>query len=573
MSDYALQRARQEVAAALRGHLPPEAELRLIVPPPEVAADLALPCFPFAKALRRSPNEIAAGLAAAAAWPADGLIGRAEPAGGYLNFHFQWDAFANAVLEDLARLGDRYGGDEAERGTVAIDLSSPNIAKPMSVGHLRSTVIGDALRRILSFLGYRTVGINHLGDWGTQFGKVIYAFREWGDPAALRGDDAIKHLLELYVRFHREEKDNPEMEDRGREWFRRLENGDPEALRLWEQFRALSVRELERIYALLGVRFDSWHGEAFFEDKMAPVVAEAEAKGLAVESDGALVIPLDAARIRVPLMLRKRDGTSTYATRDLAAALYRIREYGPSLMLYAVGTDQKLHFQQLFEALRLLGHADPPRYVHVDFGMMILPEGTISTREGRIVFLEEVLEEAVARARAIVAEKNPDLDPAEQAEIARRVGIGAVKYADLSQTRTKNVTFEWDRMLSLDGDAAPYLQFAYVRCRSILRRAGEPPPARVDAALLSHPIERELLRRLALYPEIVREAGETFYPHVLANHLYRLAQLIADFCRDVPVLRAETPETRAARLALVRDLSNTLRGGLLLLGIECPEQM
>jgi arginyl-tRNA synthetase len=569
---YTLARARAEALEQLAQVLDDVSHVRLETPPPEVTADLALPCFPLAKALRRNPAEVARDLAARLAWPAEGIIARAEAAGPYLNLTFHPGRFAAAVLGDLAALGDRYGSGEAGAGqTAAIDYSAPNIAKPMSVGHLRSTIIGAAIKNLLEFQGFRCVGINHLGDWGTQFGKLIYAYREWVDPEAMR-EDPIQELLRLYVRFHREEKTNPELEDRGREWFRRLEGGDAEAQRLWREFRELTMVELRRIYDLLDVSFDSWDGEAFFEDKMEPVVAAFVEKGLAVESEGALVVPLEEQGIKVPLMLRKRDGTSTYATRDLAAALYRIREYGASLLVYAVGADQKLHFQQLFGALERLG-VTGARFVHVEFGMVTLPEGRMSTREGTVVFLDQVLEEAISRAAAVLREKNPELAEASGAEVARMVGIGAVKYADLSQTRTKNITFTWERMLSFDGDAAPYLQYTYARTRSILRRAGEEGDGATGAALLTQPEEQAVLRRIAAMPEACAEAAATFYPHVVANELYRLAQAFQAFYREVPVLKAETEALRAARLALVEAVGRTLRTGLGLLGIDCPEQM
>jgi arginyl-tRNA synthetase len=602
--EYALHRARAEALAALGRVLDDLSAIRLETPPPEITADLAMPCFPLAKALRKSPAAIAEELAGRLSLPEGGLIARAEAAGPYLNLIFHPERFAEAVMADVGARGDRYGEGATGAGQVAaIDFSSPNIAKPMSVGHLRSTIIGAALGALLRFQGYRTVGINHLGDWGTQFGKVIYAYREWGDAEAMR-QDPVKELLRLYVRFHEEEERDPALEDRGREWFRRLEEGDAEAQRLWHEFRELSLSELRRLYELLGVTFDSWDGEAFFEDKMEPVVAAFREKGLAVESEGALVVPLEEQGVKVPLMLRKRDGTSTYATRDLAAALYRIREYGANLIVYVVGADQKLHFQQLFGALSRLGRGcagalGETRLVHVDFGMMTLPEGRMSTRHGRVVFLEDVLEEAISRAQAILAEKEADLPEGARETVARQVGIGAVKYADLSQTRTKNITFSWERMLSFEGDAAPYLQYTVARTRSILRRAslgvskgdremtgdGGDSPGKVSSPnlpssphplslhSLTHPAEQAVLRRIAAMPEAYADAATTFYPHVVANELYRLAQTFQVFYREVPVLKAETAELRLARLALVDAVGTVLRTGLGLLGIECPEQM
>ncbi|HET6369676.1 MAG TPA: arginine--tRNA ligase, partial [Nitrospiria bacterium] len=395
---YAFEAAKNEAASVIQQHLGEIDGLRFELPPPGIDADLAIPCFPLAKVLRKNPSAIATELAAILVWPDDGLIERAEGLSGYLNLYYRTDQFVRRVLLEVSEMEGEYGkGVQGIGQTVVIDFSSPNIAKPMSVGHLRSTLIGDALYRIYRFLGYHCVGINHLGDWGTQFGKLIVSYERWGNEDAL-SREPIRELLRLYVEFHERAAKEPDLEEEGRNAFRRLETGDPEACKLWEHFRSLSLQEFERIYQLLGVHFDHWTGESAYNKDSGPLISEALEKEVAVESEGALIIPLEDQGIETPLVLRKRDGTSLYSTRDLAAARLRIDRYRPTLMIYVVGAEQKLHFQQLFAALRKLGYAGV-RLQHVDFGLMSLPEGKMSTRAGRVIFLEEVIREAVDRAK------------------------------------------------------------------------------------------------------------------------------------------------------------------------------
>ncbi len=578
MTTYTYQAAKQQtldaVREALEGLAPGaagEVALQAALPPSGVAADLGVPCFPLAARLRQPPPEVARRLAEAVR-PGP-LVQAVRAEGGYLNVTFARPAFAAGVADELARMGDRYGSTDAGGGRhVVIDYSSPNVAKPMSVGHLRSTIIGDALYRLFAFAGYRPVGVNHIADWGTQFGKLLYAFLTWGDREAYRRDP-LAELLRVYVKFEQEAERDASLEERGREWSLRLEQGDPQARALWREFVDHSLAAFGRIYDLLDVRFDHVLGESFYADKAGEVVEMAVRAGVAVEDEGALVIRLDDAGISTPLLLRRRDGATLYITRDLAAAIYRVRTWNPVQLIYVVGSEQRLHFQQLFAALRKLGFTQVT-YAHVDFGLITLPEGRMSTRRGRVVFLEDVLQEAVARARALVDAKNPDLPEAEREAVARIVGIGALKYADLSQNRVKNITFDWDRMLSLEGDSAPYLQYTYVRARSILRKGGpEAGEGPFDPRAAEGGREWALLTRLGRFPEVVWEATHTYSPHLVANYLYGLAQAFHAFYHEVPVLQAPDPALRASRARLVAGVATVMRTGLGLLGIRVPERM
>jgi arginyl-tRNA synthetase len=567
---YTWDRTRREALDAVRRALGDGADLTVTVPPPDLPADLAVPCFPLAARLRKSPPAIAADLAGTV--QTDGLLAAVRADGGYLNFVLDRAAFASGVMDEIARFGERYGsGDQGTGRTVVIDYSAPNIARPMSVGHLRSTVIGDAIYKLYAFNGYRSIGDNHLGDWGTQFGSLLYAFQHWVNRDAY-ARDPIGELLRIYIKFDAEAREAPELRERAREWSLKLEQGDPEARRLWQEFVGHSVAEFDRVYRLLGVRFDHTLGESFYEDKTQEVIDLAVDRGVAVEHEGALIVPLDDVGITTPLLLRRSDGATLYSTRDLAAAVYRIREFHPSQLIYVVGA-QALYFKQIFATLEKLGFTEV-ECVHVDFGSITLPEGRMRTRRGTVIFLEDVLAEAMLRARRLVDEKNPELSEDERTDVARIVGIGAVKYADLSQNRVKNIAFDWDRMLALDGDSAPYLQYTYVRARGILRKAGDPPmDGTYDERAAAAPQEWAMLKSLARFPEAVREAADTYHPHIVANALFSLAQQFHAFYHEVPVLQAEDAALRASRTRLVAAVATVMRTGLGLLGIEVPERM
>lgn len=571
MPSYAYDAAQAQAADGVREVLGRAVEVTVSTPPAGVDADLAVPCFPLAGPLRQTPEEIARRLADH--MPPLPLLAQPSAAGGYLNFPLNRAAFAKAVMEDLGRLGDEYGrGDEGGDRSVVVDFSSPNVARPMSVGHLRSTIIGDALHRLYAFSGYRPVGVNHFADWGTQFGTLLYGMTHWLDRETYAGDP-VRELLRLYVKFEEEAERHPELRERAREHALRLEQGDPEARRMWEEIVRVSLAEFKRTYDRLGITFDSWRGESAYLGEAQAIIEEARRAGVAVEDQGALIVPLADAGIETPLILRTSDGRTVYHTRDLAAALYRLRTYRPVQLIYVVASDQRLHFRQLFAALQKLGHTGVT-YAHVDFGLITLPEGRMSTRRGRVVFLEDLLDEAVARARRIVDEKSPELPEAEKDEVARIVGIGAIKYADLSQNRLRNIVFDWDRMLALEGDSAPYLQYTYVRARSIMRKGGMAYPAGgIDARATETPQEWVLIKHLARFPGAVRDAVRTYHPHVVATYLGQLAQIFHAFYHEVPVLQAEDEGLRGSRMELVRGTATVMRTGLGLLGIAVPERM
>ncbi len=553
----------------------------------ESDAHLAVPLFRVAKQAGRNPSTMAEELAGRLSLEGT-LFSRVASQRGYLNFELDKEAYGRLAVVEFASVPESYGrSDEGKGRSIVIDYSSPNIAKPFSVGHLRSTIIGQALKNILGWLGYSVVGDNHLGDWGTQFGKLLCAYRLWGNESELAAD-STGHLLGLYVRFHNEAKADPGLEASARNWFRKLESGDEQARSLWHRFVQSSRKEFDRIYDLLGVKFDVTLGESSYSGRLKELTERALGQGVArreqpqspartgdgeaIAADETVVlIPLTSKGIDVPLILEKSDGTSLYATREIATAEYRIERWKPERMLYVVGNEQEFYFKQLNAALALLGHSVP--CVHVNFGLIRLPEGRMSTRAGRVVLLEDVISEAIRRARQVIADR--DLSEEEKDRTAAVVGIGAVKYADLSQTRTKEVVFDWDRMLSLEGDSAPYLQYAHTRCRSILRKAGltGPPSFDIRYSSFDSSADFSLLLRLSRFSQAVCSAADTYEPHRIANYLYRLSQDFSAFYSSTPVLQAASPELRAARLLLVHMTATVLRLGLGLLGIDVPDRM
>ncbi len=571
--EYALDRFIREIHTALidQAQLPEEG-ISLLPPPPEVPADLGLPCFTLARRLRKSPASIASELAGRLSFPPPTLVGQVVSQGPYLNFVLEGCELARQVIAEVRRWGDSYGGDDIGQGqNVVIDYSSPNVARRMHVGHLRSTIIGQAIRNLYDFLGYRTIGDNHLGDWGTQFGKLIYAYKVWGNEEAM-ARDPIGHLVDLYARFHSEA--DPSLEEKGRRWFARLEQGDPEARRLWQYFVDLTIQELEKTYRRLGVHFDFYHGESFYEDMLEAVIEEAVAKGVARRDPEGPAVILDLTGDGLPsTLLRKSDGSTLYMTRELATALYRWRTYRPALILFVIGEEQTLHLRQTFKALERMGYPElAARSIHVSFGTVLKPDGSrFSMRHGDVIFLDELLDEAESRARTIVEEKNPGLSEEEKREIARQVGIGAVIYNDLHQDRRRDIVFDWETMLSFEGNTAPYIQYTHTRCSSVLEKGGGVPEA-YDPALLMQPQEQVLIRHLARFPLVVRKAAAEYAPHGIAEWLYETARDFSRFWRDLPILPAPAG-IREARLGLVAAVAQGIRNGLRLLGIEAPTRM
>ena len=545
-------------------------------PPREELGDVALPCFRFAKVLRRDPKTIAA--EAQKALEGAPCVARTETVGAFLNIHLDRPRCTSMVVGRILQEGDRYGGsDEGAGRTVVVDFSSPNIAKPFGVGHLRSTVIGAALCNIYRFLGWRVAGINYLGDWGTQVAKMMVAYERWFDPAEYERDP-IRYLYRLYVRFHREEEKNADLTEEARRKLQALEEGKREAVALWRRFVELSRAEFQRIYDMLGVRFDEVAGESMCDEegtpkgreKMEEVLKLLEEKGLLEESEGALIVDFKKRGIDLPpLMLRKSDGSTLYATREVAVALERWRRYRFDLALYVVGMPQRLHFQQVFKLFELAGFQFAGRCHHVAFGHYI----GMSTRKGTMVLLEEVLEELVCRAREIVCQKNPALvDEGRADEVAHAVAVAALVFNDLKNARIKDVTYDEARMLSFEGDTGPYLQYAHTRICGILRRWGGEVPREFDAAEIVSDEEWRLVKLCGDFGRVVREAARNFEPSILSQFLLELAAAFNIFYQHHRVLGAD-PKTRTARLALVAAVKTVLANGLKLLGIKPLDRM
>ncbi len=542
----------------------------LEVPPDPALGDFALPCFPLAKQLKKAPPLIAKEIAATLKKPA--FIERIEANGPYVNFFLKKTLLAEKTLLDIEYQKETYGTSTTGKGkTIVIDFSSPNIGKAFHFGHLRSTVVGNALHKLFASQGYTVVRINHLGDWGTQFGALIYAYLTWGDKKKL-ADCPIKHLVELYVRFHSEKEQNPTLEDEARAWFKKLEDGDSEAQKLWAKFKAASLDEFKKIYTILGIAFDTYDGESFYNDKINPAIAICEKKKITKMSEGALVVPLKG--FEIPLMLRKKDDASTYAARDLAALLYRVSTYKPEKIVYVVGREQCLHFQQLFALAQLLGQPQE-KFVHIDFGFYLSPDGgKMATRKGKAVFMEDVLNETLELARKTINEKNPQLKNKD--EVARAVTVGALFFGDLMNDRNKDLVFDINRYLDFEGDTGPYLQYTYARASSIIRKAKEQTltvTTKVTFDALADQAEQGLIAILTNYPAAVIGSLNHYKPHILAQYLLIAGRAFNAFYHACPVLQETDKEKQKARLLLIDCARTVLRNGLGLLGITAPEEM
>ena len=536
-------------------------------PPNKDMGDYAFPCFKLAKVFRKAPNMIAEELAGSI--EAKGAISKVIQLGGYVNFFVNKSQLAETVINDVLTQKEMYGhSDLGKDKAIVIDFSSPNIAKPFHIGHIRTTVIGNALYKLYNSQGYDVVRVNHLGDYGTQFGKLIVAFKLWGDKETVESNP-IPELLKLYVKFHDEAEKHPEMEDEARAWFTKLENGDVEAKELWQWFRDESLKEFARVYDLLDIEFDSYAGESFYSDKMADVIKTIEEKGLLQESQGTNVVDLEEFNMP-PALITKNDGSTLYMTRDLAAAIYRKNTYNFDKCIYVVGSQQSLHFQQLFKVLELVGFEWAKDLVHVPFGMVALEEGTMSTRKGRVVFLEVVLKQAIEKTRETMLEKNPDAKNVD--EIAKQVGVGAVVFQELSNSRIKDYTFSWERTLSFEGETGPYVQYTHARCCSVLRKAGEEVTTNINYELLTNEDSTEVLKVIGSLNKSILAALRKNEPHIVTRYVLDLAQAFNKFYHDNPIV-VDDVELRKARLALVEATRQTLENGLKLLGMHSPERM
>ena len=535
--------------------------------------DYAFPCFKLAKILRKAPPMIAKGIAEAIG--DDAMFEKVEQVNAYVNMFLKKDAFAKEVVSEVVAAGDDYGKCSLGEGkTVIVEYSSPNIAKPFHIGHIRSTVIGASIAKIYDNLGFKVVRINHLGDYGTQFGKMIVAYRRWGNKQDVI-DAPIKTLLSYYTKFHVEAENDPTLEDEARATFTKLENGEPEEQALWQWFRDESLKEFSRVYDMLGITYDSYAGESFYSDKMPRFVKELEEKGLLEEDNGAQLVRLDDYGL-TPALITKSDGSTLYITRDIAAAVYRKETYDFYKNIYVVASQQNLHFQQWIQILELMGYDWARSCIHVPFGLVSLEDGTMSTREGRVVFLEDVLNGAVEKTREIIKEKNPDADAETVEDIAKAVGIGAVVFNELSNYRIKDYVFSWEHVLNFEGETGPYVQYTHARACSILRNAGDDVVAKAkagfDAKYLTGESAHELSRLLYELPEVIVEAGEKYEPSIVTRHIVDIAQAFNKFYHDEHIL-VDNEDEKIAKVAMVLAAKSAIRNGLDLLCMKAPEKM
>ena len=543
------------------------------VPTDEKMGDYAFPCFRLAKEFRKAPDAIAAEIAEKL--QKNSMFESVENVNAYVNIKIKRTDFIKDVIEDAVLKGDSFTkSNEGEGKKVLVDYSSPNIAKPFHIGHIRSTVIGNALYLIYKNLGYDVVRINHLGDYGTQFGKMIVAYRKWGNKEDVQREP-IKTLLSYYTKFHKEAEKNPELDEEARRVFVKLENGEAEEVALWKWFKEESLKEFEKVYKMLNIQFDSYAGESFYSDKIPAAVAQLEEKGLLKESQNSIIVDLDQFGL-APALVKKSDGSTLYITRDIAAALYRKDTYDFYKCLYDVASQQDLHFKQLFKVMELMGNQWAQNCIHVQFGMVSLAEGTLSTRKGRVVFLEDVLNKAVEKTREVVVEKGVVSENIDR--VAEEVGIGAVVFNELAHNRIKDYTFDWDKVLNFEGETGPYVQYTHARSCSLLRKAGKDMVSKaknldnIDYEKLTSNTMYELAKLIHNMPEVIKEAADRYEPSVITRHVVKIAQGFNRFYNEERILQGDATGT-VSRLTLVIATKNAIKNGLALLGIKAPERM
>lgn len=547
---------KEEIAEALE--VPKKADM----------GDYAFPCFRLAKIYRKAPNLIAQDLKEKIDAGSYEIFSKIENVGGYINFFFDKEQFAKQIVDTISE--ENFGSSDIGEGkTICIDYSSPNVAKNFHVGHLRTTIIGNSLYKIYSKLGYHVERINHLGDWGTQFGKLIVAYKNWGSKEEIE-KNGIAELMKIYVKFHQEAEKDDSLNDQAREWFVKMEQGDEEALSIWQWFKDISLIEYKRIYKLLGMDFDHFTGESFYRDKTQDVVDQLNEKNLLVESEGAHIVPLDDYNM-APCLITKKDGSSIYATRDLAALFYRKNTYNFDKCIYVTGLEQKLHFAQVFKVIELLGYDWYKDLVHVPYGLVSMEGGKLSTRNGNVIYAEEILHESINKIYEIIEEKNPDLPDKET--VARQVGIGAILFNDLYNQRIKDVVFNWDKILNFDGETGPYVQYTYARCASVFRKVGDVQiPDEIDYSVLTDDVTMNLLKDITRFPGIVKDAADKFEPFMIARFAVSVAQHFNKFYHDCQI-NVKEENVKMARLKVVQMTMKVIKEALELLGIECPEQM
>ena len=543
-----------------------EVENLIEIPKPGMG-DYAFPCFKLAKVMKKAPQIIASELAEKIEKPE--FVEKINVLNAYINFYVNKTVFVENVLKKVSEKGSKYIGSDIGKGkTIVIDYSSPNIAKPFHIGHLRSTAIGNSLYKIYKALGYNVVGINHLGDWGTQFGKLIVAYKLWGNKEAVERDD-IKELSRIYVKFHEEAEKNPSLNDEARSWLVKMQEGDKEAIDLWKWFCDISMKEFNRIYKRLNITFDSYAGESFYNDKMQAVVDELREKNLLTESQGAQIVDLEKYNMPPCLILRS-DGGTLYPTRDIAAAFYRKKTYNFDKCIYVTALDQNLHFAQWFKVIELMGYDWAKDLVHTPFGLVSLGDGKLSTRKGHVVLMEDILNMSVEKTKNIIEEKNPNLENKD--EIAEEVGIGAIIFEDLFNSRIKNVVFDFDRMLNFDGETGPYAQYTHARACSIIKRAGIDVDENIDYSLLNDEASFNVCKVINEFPDKLAEAADKNEPYIIARQIIEVCKAFNKFYNENNILNSED-NVKNARLKLVFAVRNVLRDGLDLLGVSAPVQM
>lgn len=567
------ERIAAALSEAIEGLSADEIKDMLEIPVDSKMGDYAFPCFKLAKVLRKAPPMIAQGIAEKLRGVE--LFEKVENVNAYVNMFLSRSVFVQELVSGVAADGERYGSsDIGQNRKVIVEFSSPNIAKPFHIGHIRSTVIGNSIYKIHDFLGYDTVRINHLGDYGTQFGKMIVSYRRWGNEEDVTREP-IKTLLGYYVKFHEEAEKDPSLEDEARDVFTKLENGEPEETRLWQWFRDESLKEFNRVYDMLGISFDSYAGESFYSDKMERVVGMLKNANLLKESEGAQIVDLEAYGMS-PALITKKDGSSLYITRDIAAAVYRKEHYDFYKNLYIVASQQNLHFQQWIKIIELLGYEWAKDCVHIPFGLVSLEEGTMSTRHGRVVFLEEVLTRAVNQTKEVILEKNVNTDNVDVT--ARQVGIGAVIFQELSNNRIKDYVFSWEKVLNFEGETGPYVQYTHARAASVLRNGGDvtaqavADASKVNMDHITGDSAYELAKLIYRFPEVVLDAADKYEPSIVTRHIVDIAQSFNKFYHDEHIL-VDDIEEKKAKLLLVYAAKQTIQNGLKLLGMEAPERM
>lgn len=571
MIDFKEEIAKQ-ISEKCEGLQREEVKRAIEIPTDSKMGDYAFPCFKLAKVFRKSPQLIAEDIAEKLS--DDDIFSKVEQVNAYVNMFINFERIAEETIGSVIKSGDKYGESNiGNNKTIIVEFSSPNIAKPFHIGHIRSTVIGNSIYKLYEKIGYKVVRINHLGDYGTQFGKLIVAYRRWGSEDELI-KEPIKSLLGWYTKFHEEAEKNPELNDEARKAFANLEHGSIEEKRLWEIFRKYSLEEFERVYKLLGIKFDSYAGESFYTDKMPKIIEELKDKGLLIKSQGAEIVDLEEYDLGA-CMIEKSDGTSLYATRDIAAALYRKNHYDFDKCIYVVASQQNLHFKQWKKVLELMGYEWQKDCIHVPFGLVMLEDGAMSTREGRVVFLEDVLNQAISKTKEIIDEKNPDAPNVE--EISKQVGVGAVVFNELSNNRIKDYTFSWDHVLNFDGETGPYVQYTYARASSVIRNASANDMDKVrncniECKYINSDSAKNLIKLIYRIPEVIIDSAYKDEPSILTRHTIDVAQAFNKFYHDEHILVDDEYE-RCAKLALVETSRIAIANCLKLIGIEAPERM